>query len=97
LSTVDFLGHQEKSDDTLVEAVMAFNFRTNRVKKFPTLENVDCDPVLCSLTNKLCCSYFHEGTLKIFEAMFDDSWQLMILINSLPDPGVPQDFFPIEI
>jgi len=92
LSTVNFLGLQEQSDDTLVEAVLAFNFRTNRVKIFPTPENVDGDPVLCSLSNKLCCSYFHEGTLKIFEARLDESWQLMILINSLPDPGVPQEY-----
>lgn len=62
-----------------------------------TPENVNGDPILCNLSNKLCCSFYNETTLRIFQASPDHTWQLTLQINSLPKLGVPMDFFPVGI
>jgi hypothetical protein len=96
LSTVSFLGSRLE-DNILRERVLSFNFSSEQIHIFPTPKNVDGDPILCNLSNKLCCSFYNETTLRIFQARSDHTWQLTLHINSLPNFGVLIDFFPIPI
>jgi len=96
-SMVSFLGDLVLDDDVPRIRVLTFNFSTEEIYTFPPPANNNEDPILCNLRNKLCCAFYDETTLRIFQERPNHTWRLAININGLPNLGVQQAFLPIEL